>query len=117
MNVGALGGTAFIVLAVLLTAASVGKMGPAYAASRIGGLTSKDAATVAVLVNTRGLTELIALDIGLTTGLISGRLFTVLVLMAVLTTLMTAPLLGLRRTPATIVPAEQSSRESETGIA
>jgi len=117
VNVNTLRGTAFIVLALLLTAASVGKIGPAYAASRIGGLTSKDAAAVAVLVNTRGLTELIALNIGLTTGLISGRLFTVLVLMAVLTTLMTAPLLGLLRTSATIDAAEQSSRESETDVA
>jgi Kef-type K+ transport system membrane component KefB len=93
VNVGSLNGTAFVLLAALCVIASLGKTGPAYAASRLGGLGRKDAATVAALVNTRGLTELIALDVGLTAGLISQRLFDVLVLMAVLTTMMTAPLL------------------------
>lgn len=98
VNVGALGANDFVVLALLLTVASAGKMAPAYAAARIGRLTSEDAVTVAVLVNTRGLTELIVLNIGLSMGLIGQRLFTVLVLLAVLATLMTAPLLAWRMT-------------------
>lgn len=93
VNVGTLNASAVIMLAVLLTLAVAGKVGPGYAASRLGGMSSRDAATVAVLMNTRGLTELIALSVGLGAGLISRQLFSVLVLMAVLTTLMTAPLL------------------------
>ena len=49
--------------------------------------------TFGFLMNTRGLVELIALNVGLQTGVLSVRLFTVLVLMAILTTLMTSPLL------------------------
>jgi Kef-type K+ transport system membrane component KefB len=60
---------------------------------------------MAALVNTRGLTELIALNVGLADGLISPQLFTVLVLMALITTLMTAPLLLLSRSPRTPEPA------------
>ena len=56
-------------------------------------------------VNTRGLTELIALNVGLTAGLIHQRLFTVLVLMALVNTLATAPLLTMMR-PATAPQAK-----------
>ena len=103
VNVGALGGTDFMLLALLFAAASMGKLCPGYIASRVGGLGRKDAATVAALVNTRGLTELIVLNIGLSANVINQQLFSVLVLMALLTTLMTAPLLGLIR-PSTAVP-------------
>ena len=64
---------------------------------RACGLEPRESATIAALVNTRGLTELIALNVGLADGLINQQLFTVLVLMALLTTLMTGPLLTLIR--------------------
>jgi hypothetical protein len=60
-------------------------------------LGSRDSATVSLLVNARGLTELIALNVGLASGLIDQRLFTILVLMALATTLMTGPALSLLR--------------------
>jgi K+:H+ antiporter len=97
VNVGALNGPAFLLLALVCVIAGAGKLGPAYAASRFGGLGRGDAATVAVLVNTRGLTELIALNVGLSSGLIGERLFSVLVLMALIMTLATGPLLSLIR--------------------
>lgn len=50
-----------------------------------------------MLVNTRGLTELIALNVGLADGLIGQRLFTILVLMTLITTVMTGPLLSMLR--------------------
>jgi Kef-type K+ transport system membrane component KefB len=100
VNVGALDGTAFVLLAVICAIASAGKLGPAYLASRLGGLGPRDSVTVAVLVNTRGLTELIALNVGLSAGLIGQRLFSVLVLMALIMTIVTAPLLSLIRPPA-----------------
>lgn len=96
-DVSGLRGDAFVMLAVLVAIATIGKVGPGYAASRLGGLDRKDSATVAVLVNTRGLTELIALNVGLSAHLISQQLFSILVLMAVLSTVMTAPALRLIR--------------------
>lgn len=101
LDVGGLGVSALIVFVVVCAIASLGKLGPGYAAARAGGLGRPDAAAVAVLVNTRGLTELIALNVGLSVGLIDQRLFTVLVLMAVLTTLLTAPLLTATGVPST----------------
>ena len=105
LNAGALRGDAFIVLAVIIVIAVAGKIGPAYAVSRACGFPPRESATMAALVNTRGLTELIALNLGLADGLISQRLFTVLVLMALITTLMTGPLLSLTRSARTPEPA------------
>lgn len=100
VNLGVLNDAAFLLLALVCAIASVGKLGPAYLASRLGGLGRQDSAIVAVLVNTRGLTELIALNVGLTAGLINEQVFSVLVLMALITTATTAPLLSLLGPPA-----------------
>lgn len=94
VNIGALGGTALMMLALIFAIASGGKLVPGYFASRAGGLGRRDSATVAALVNTRGLTELIALNTGLSAGIIGVRLFSVLVLMALITTALTVPLLS-----------------------
>jgi Kef-type K+ transport system membrane component KefB len=106
LNVGDVHGDAFILLVMVFLIASAGKLGPAYVASRLSGLEPRQSATVAVLVNTRGLTELIALNVGLQAGLINQRLFTILVLMALLTTLMTGPLLSVIRPDREPLPAE-----------
>jgi Kef-type K+ transport system membrane component KefB len=97
LNVGAVRGDAFLLLAVIVVIACAGKLGPGYWISRARGLAARDSATIAVLVNTRGLTELIALNVGLVDGIINKRLFTVLVLMALITTLATGPLLSVIR--------------------
>jgi Kef-type K+ transport system membrane component KefB len=103
-----------MLLALLVAIAAVGKLGPAYAASRLGGLEPKDAAVVAALVNTRGLTELIALNVGLSAGLIGPRLFSVLVLMALITTLATGPLLRwIRLRTALPIPSEALPRPGQ----
>lgn len=94
LNVGAVHGDPLILLVLIVVIASAGKLGPAYAASRACGLRPRDSATIAALVNTRGLTELIALNVGLSAGIIDQRMFTILVLMALITTLMTGPLLS-----------------------
>lgn len=109
LNVGSLGGTAFAILALVCVIAIVGKLGPAYAASRIGGLRPRDSAIVAVLINTRGLTELIALNLGLSAGLIDQRVFSILVLMALITTALTGPLLS--RLPSPEVPPAASEQQ------
>jgi Kef-type K+ transport system membrane component KefB len=83
-----------ILLAVVLVVAVAGKMTAGYAGARLHRLTSRDSATVATLVNTRGLTELIALNVGLSAAVINREMFTVLVLMALLTTFAAGPLLS-----------------------
>ncbi|MEV6752606.1 cation:proton antiporter [Streptomyces sp. NPDC051214] len=104
-NLGALDGDAGLLLLLILAVAVLGKLGPAYAASRVSGLDTYRSATVAALVNTRGLTELIVLNVALDAGIIGPALFTVLVLVALVTTFMTGPLLSLtqrrqqRKTP------------------
>jgi Kef-type K+ transport system membrane component KefB len=105
LNIGAVGGAGFVLLMLVLVAGALGKLGPAYAVCRVCGLDPRESATIAVLVNTRGLTELIALNVGLTDGLIRQRLFTVLVLMALITTVMTGPLLSVVRRSRTPDPA------------
>lgn len=106
LNIETLDGIAFAVLALVCIIAITGKLGPAYLASRLGGLGPRDAAAVGVLVNTRGLTELIALNVGLSAGLIGQRVFSVLVLMALITTALTGPLLSLIRVGHTQPPAD-----------
>lgn len=86
-------GTA-IVIAVILVAC-VGKFVGAAGAARLTGAPSRQAATLGVLLNARGLTELVILNVGLSLGAIDTRMFTAMVIMAVVTTLITGPLLGL----------------------
>ena len=93
VDLGALGGTDVLLLAVVLLCAIGGKVAAGYASGRLGGLSTRQSALIGALVNTRGLTELVALNVGLSAGIINGRLFTVLVLMALITTLMTGPLI------------------------
>jgi Kef-type K+ transport system membrane component KefB len=79
--------------ALLIATATLGKIGGTWIGARLGGLDCRQAATLGVLMNTRGLMELIVLNVGLELGVISPRLFTMLALMAIVTTMMTAPLL------------------------
>lgn len=82
--------------ALIVLVAGAAKIVPVYFAARAAGLRSEDAAACGVLMNTRALTELVVLNIGLELGFIPPKVFTVLVIMAVATTLATAPLLRLR---------------------
>ncbi len=77
---------------VLLVAIS-GKYIGTFVAARVCGLSKRDASALGWLMNTRGLTELIVLNIGLNLGVITPLLFTMLVIMALVTTFMTSPLL------------------------
>ncbi|MEV0634042.1 cation:proton antiporter [Streptomyces sp. NPDC050619] len=97
---GSMDSTGWLTLLAVTVLAVVTKIGSGTAAARLGGLDRDDARTVGVLLSARGLTELIALDVGLQAGLLSGRLYTVLVFMALATTLLTQPLLLLVRRPA-----------------
>jgi Kef-type K+ transport system membrane component KefB len=92
-NIGALSGDDLALLAVILVCSIGGKFAAGYAMARLGGMDNRRSTLIGALVNTRGLTELIALSVGLRAGIIDGRLFTILVLMALITTAMTGPLI------------------------
>jgi Kef-type K+ transport system membrane component KefB len=78
--------------AILFAAVAV-KVVPVYIAARLAGLGSQQSSILGVLMNTRALMELIVLNIGLSLGFIPQDVFTMLVIMAVATTVMTGPLL------------------------
>jgi Kef-type K+ transport system membrane component KefB/nucleotide-binding universal stress UspA family protein len=85
----------WLLCAAVLAVAILGKYLGTYVAARVSGIEKRDASALGWLMNTRGLTELIVLNIGLSYGVISPLLFTMLVMMALVTTFMTSPLLEL----------------------
>jgi Kef-type K+ transport system membrane component KefB len=85
----------WLITAGLVVLAIVGKLAGAAIAARVSGFHTRASMVIGTLMNTRGLTELIVLNIALEVGAISSVLFTALVIMAVITTLMTGPLLKL----------------------
>jgi Kef-type K+ transport system membrane component KefB len=90
---GLAGGSDWEWLGVVLAAAILGKVAPVYLASRIAGFNSRESTILGSLMNTRALMELIVLNIGFDLGFIPQNVFTMLVIMAVVTTVMTGPLL------------------------
>ena len=85
----------WLLCGAIVLVACAGKFGGACVAARLTGFAWRESAALGVLMNTRGLVELIVLNIGLDLGVISPRLFTMLVVMALVTTFMTAPVLHL----------------------
>ena len=82
-------------LLAFVGAGVLGKIVPVFIAGRLAGYGGSAAMLLAALMNTRALMELIVLNIGLETGFLPRKVFTMLVIMAVVTTLMTGPLLRL----------------------
>jgi Kef-type K+ transport system membrane component KefB len=87
------GGESWLYFVAVLAVAVAGKLGGAALAARATGLSWREATSLGVLINARGLVELVVLNIGLDAGLVSPALFAILVLVAIVTTLMTTPLL------------------------
>ena len=81
------------ICALIILVATVGKFGGGTVAARVSGLGWRQAAGLGVLMNTRRLMELIVLNVGLDLGVISPTLFTMLVVMALITTVATTPIL------------------------
>ena len=100
-NLGLIGGAgAWPYAAVIIAIATIGKVGGAFLGGAIMRFGVRDSLALGVLLNTRGLVELIALNVGLDLGILSPALFSMLVLMALTTTLMTVPLLRcIRKNP------------------
>ncbi len=87
------GWEAWLTVGLIIAVATFGKFGGTYAAARFAGLDRRTSAGLGTLMNTRGLMELIVLNIGLDLGVISPKLFAMLVLMALATTIATTPIL------------------------
>lgn len=83
----------WLVTGALILVATVGKFGGSAVAARLTGLRWREASAIGILMNTRGLMELIVLNIGLDVGVISPTIFTMLVIMALVTTFATTPVL------------------------
>lgn len=82
---------------VILLASIIAKGGASYLAARASGQSHRDALGIGALMNARGLMELIVINIGLQRGIIGPTLFSMLVLMAIVTTLMASPLFEMTR--------------------
>jgi hypothetical protein len=95
VDLSTLGGTGLLELGAILVVAIGGKFAGAYAAARMNGVASRPAGALAILMNTRGLTEIVILTVGLQLGILDDRLFSMMVVMALVTTAMAGPLLNL----------------------
>ena len=80
---------------LIIGVAIIGKFGGALLSARLTGMSWREAGAIGILMNTRGLMELVILNIGLEIGVISPAVFAMMVLMALVTTFMTTPLLQL----------------------
>jgi Kef-type K+ transport system membrane component KefB len=111
----------WLVCGLIILVATAGKFGGTLVSARLTGLGWRESTALGLLMNTRGLMELIALNIGLDMKVISPTLFAMMVLMALATTMATAPLLHLltpRTVPAGAGPqADTSSLSSCSGSA
>lgn len=94
-NIGGLdNAAAWAWCALLILLATIGKFGGAYLAARASGLSHHEASVLGIMMNTRALMELIVINVGYDLGVISQQVFTMLVLMAIVSTVVTTP--GLR---------------------
>jgi Kef-type K+ transport system membrane component KefB/nucleotide-binding universal stress UspA family protein len=111
-NIGLIGSDPklWVATGLVLLVAIAGKWGGSSLAAKVMGLGWRESMAVGVLMNTRGLTELIILNIGLDLKVIPPTLFAILVIMALVTTFMTTPLLSVFYPPRII---EQMAQEAE----
>lgn len=86
--------TSWLICAGIIAVATAGKLGGSMLPARLMGMSWNESFSLGALMNTRGLVELIALNIGYDLGILSPRVFSMLVLMALVTTFMTGPLLN-----------------------
>ena len=102
--------TSWLVCLAIIGVATAGKLGGTMVSARLTGLNWSNAFALGALMNTRGLVELVALNIGYDLGILSPSIFAMMVLMALVTTFLTGPSLDLaeyvrrRRAVAIAVP-------------
>lgn len=95
----------WLVTGLIILLATLGKFGGSAVAARLTGLRWREASAIGILMNTRGLMELIVLNLGMDLGVISPTMFTMLVIMALATTFATTPVLRL------VYPADEIARD------
>jgi Kef-type K+ transport system membrane component KefB len=117
VDVGAIDLVGLGELALILLVAIVGKFAGAFVAARTQRVPRRQATALAVLMNTRGLTELVILTIGRQLGVLDDRVFTLLVVMAVVTTVMTSPLLTVVYPPRVLQRDIASAERAAMGLA
>ena len=93
-EVGSLSREAWFACGLVLIAAVAGKFGAVSAAARIQGFAWRDSVALGALMNTRGLMELVVLNIGYDLGILSPPMYTMMVIMALATTCMAGPVVG-----------------------
>jgi Kef-type K+ transport system membrane component KefB len=117
-NVGLLKGSAmWFYCALIILVATAGKLGGSTIAGRLSGMPLREAAGLGTLMNTRGLMELVILNIGLDIKVISPALFSMMVLMALFTTFMTTPVLELICPGQALRTAPQNVSTPEVSLA
>lgn len=105
-----------LVAAVVLTGSIAAKFGACWAAARLSGQDNRTALGIGALMNSRGLMELIIINIGLQAGVIGPALFSMLVMMAIVTTLMASPLFELVYGRQARASGELDAVENSPGI-
>lgn len=111
-NIGSLDSASawgWCVLIVFL--ATLGKFGGTYIAARVAGLCHTESKILGIMMNTRALMELIVINVGYDLGVISQQMFTILVIMAIFSTVITSPLLR-RWLPHIGIPVQQNSKST-----
>ncbi|MBC6456901.1 cation:proton antiporter [Actinomadura sp. HBU206391] len=105
VDIGGLSGRNYLELAAIIVVACAGKLIGSAAPARAFGLPWREVGTLGLLMNTRGLTELIILNAGVGLGVLDTPMFTMMVIMALVTTALAGPLLPrVRDLPETIEP-------------
>ncbi len=117
VDLASLGVQGVVMVLAVIAVACVGKFAGAAGAARLTGATTRQSAVLGVLLNARGLTELVILNVGLSLGVLDTRLFTAMVVMALVTTLMTGPLLTWIHREDEFVPRQRAERPRAQGNA
>ena len=118
INLSTIGHSGLVELSAILVVAIAGKLAGAYGGAQIAGIRGRDAGVMATLMNTRGLTELVILGAGLQLHILDNQLYSLMVIMALVTTAMSGPLLKIiypDRVMAHDIAAE-SRLEAGTGL-
>jgi Kef-type K+ transport system membrane component KefB len=93
VDISSISGRGYVELVGIILVACAGKLIGAAVPGRVSGMPWREAGTLGLLMNTRGLTELVILNAGVTLGVLDGQMFTMMVLMALVTTALAGPLL------------------------
>jgi Kef-type K+ transport system membrane component KefB len=102
---------------LIVLVAIVGKLGGSMLAAKVSGMPLRDATRLGVLMNTRGLMELVILNIGLDIKVISPTLFCMMILMALFTTFMTTPVLDVLRSDGLRASSDKNAQKERMPVA